>query len=309
MPPRASVVIPTFRRPEATLRAVRSVLAQTERELEVIVVDDASGDRTPDVIEALGDDRVTVLRMKENLGGGAARNRGIQAARAPLIALLDSDDELLPDSVRRRAEYLEDHPQDPFVYSRVIYKLSAKVELVAPTEPPSSSERFLNSLVVGQGLATSALMARAEALRGCPFDPSLAGVDDWDVALRLARLGPVGFVDESLSIVHAEDETEGVRVTFDFDPEAELRLLDLHRELFDRNPAAQAVVLYKVAMRAIRCRRAPQAAQYLKRVRDLDPGHRKARTMARLVGFGLAPLLPALLRLRWKLMLAMGRVR
>ncbi len=304
--PLASVVIPTFRRPWATVRAIRSALNQTVRDLEVIVVDDASGDGTAEAAEGVGDLRVIVLRQPARHGAAAARNQGIGAARASVVALLDSDDELLPPSIERRLAALEARSESPCVYSRIRYRLSERVEIVAPREPPRPGEEFVQSLIVGQGLATSALMARAEALRQCPFDERLAGVDDWDVALRLARLGPVAFVEEPLSIIHAEDEAEGSRITFSFDPQAENLFLDLHRALLDRHPRAEAVVLYKLAMRALRTRHAPEAGDYLRRVLELDRGHKKARLIGRMLRWGWGPALPPLLRWRWRLRLRLA---
>ena len=130
--------------------------------------------------------------------------------------------------------------------------------------------------------------------------------------LKQRRLSPVEagkFAEEALSIVHAEDESEGGRITFDFDPEAEEALIELHRDLFDACPRAEAAVLYKLAMRSVRSRRRRLARDYLARVLRLDPGHKKARTLARLMRLGLAPLLPHLLRLRWKFLLATGKVK
>lgn len=305
---RASVIIPTYRRPEATARAVKSALAQSVQEIEVIVVDDGSGDGTPESVEAIGDARVVVLRQEKNQGVCAARNRGILAAHAPFIALLDSDDELLPASVERRIEYLEKNPASPLVYSRIYYALSPKLKLVAPEKPLRSGDSFFEALIVGQGLATSAMLARADALRSCLFDERFYGVDDWDVALKLAKLGPVSFVEEPLSIVHAEDESEGARITFDFNPESEHLFIDLYREDFDKFPKAEAVVLYKLAMRAVRAGKKELAIRYLDRVTRLDPEQKKARSVLRMLKAGLLPILPFFLRLRWKLKLALGKV-
>lgn len=88
-----SVVIPVHQRPTEISRAIRSVLAQDAQPHEIIVVDDASGDRTPDVAEALG---TNVIRLKTNVGAAGARNAGVAAATGAWVALLDSDDEWLP---------------------------------------------------------------------------------------------------------------------------------------------------------------------------------------------------------------------
>jgi glycosyltransferase involved in cell wall biosynthesis len=88
-----SVVIPAYRRPEMTERALRSVLAQHPRPEEILVVDDCSGDDTGKRAAALG---ARVIAHERNLGEGEARNTGLRAASHDWVALLDSDDEWLP---------------------------------------------------------------------------------------------------------------------------------------------------------------------------------------------------------------------
>ncbi len=315
--PQVSVVIPTFRRPETTVRAVRGVLAQTYAELDVIVVDDYSGDGTAEAVERLadqlGETRIRVLRLEKNSGPGEARNRGMAEARGEFIAFLDSDDELEPESIERRVQFLRVNPECPLVYSRMQYALSDRVRPTVPREPLGAAERqgagFTNALIVRRGLGTSAMMGRAEAMRRCPFDPRLKGVDDWHFALEMAKTGPIGFVPEALTIVHAENEAEGERVTFDIDAESERLFIELHRAEFDAAPRAEAAVLYKLAMRAIRTGQRNLARDYLVRVRMLDPADRKARVILAIVRVGLGGALPALLKLRWKLILALGLLR
>lgn len=101
----ASVVVAVFERKEKTLACVRSLLAQTLVESEIIVVDDGSADGTPDAIEALVGLApripVRVLRNGVNRGANASRNRGTEAARAPIVAYLDSDCIADPDWLER----------------------------------------------------------------------------------------------------------------------------------------------------------------------------------------------------------------
>ncbi len=89
--PELSVIIPTFDRANVTVAAVRSVLDQSKEAIEVIVVDDGSTDGTADVVEALGDPRLRVIRVAHE-GVSTARNTGVAAARAPFVSFLDSDD-------------------------------------------------------------------------------------------------------------------------------------------------------------------------------------------------------------------------
>ena len=101
---RVSVVVPAYNAARCIARALQSALAQTEPDIEILVVDDASTDATASVAEAWAarDSRVRLLRAVRNGGPGLARNQGIAAARGEWIALLDADDAFLP----RRLEHL-----------------------------------------------------------------------------------------------------------------------------------------------------------------------------------------------------------
>ena len=104
--PSISVVVPTYKRPALLGRAVRSILDQSLQDFEVIVVDDASGDGTEEAVAAFSDPRIRYVRHEENRGLAAARNSGIKAARAPLVAFLDDDDDYLPSYLEAMARRL-----------------------------------------------------------------------------------------------------------------------------------------------------------------------------------------------------------
>jgi len=93
---RCSVVIPSYNRINVLPRAVASVLEQDVSDIELIIVDDDSTDATRDWLTTLSDPRVTIILLPQRRGVSAARNIGINAARAPLVAFLDSDDSYLP---------------------------------------------------------------------------------------------------------------------------------------------------------------------------------------------------------------------
>jgi glycosyltransferase involved in cell wall biosynthesis len=106
-PPKISVIIPAYNRAGAIRLSAESVLRQTVSDLEVIVVDDASSDGTPEAAEAIGDPRLRVIRLAENRGPSGARNAGMEAARGEWIAFQDSDDEWLPSKLERQFAAME----------------------------------------------------------------------------------------------------------------------------------------------------------------------------------------------------------
>jgi succinoglycan biosynthesis protein ExoO len=101
MNPKVSVIIPAYNTEKYIRQAIYSALEQTETQIEVIVVDDASTDRTAMVVEGIPDDRVRLLKNQRNLGPSGSRNRAIEVARGEWIAILDSDDWYAPRRLER----------------------------------------------------------------------------------------------------------------------------------------------------------------------------------------------------------------
>lgn len=206
--PSISVVLPTFNRASVVGRAAHSVLAQTYPHLELLVVDDASADDTPKVVEAFGDRRVRYLRRAQTGGASAARNTGIEEARGDIVAFVDSDDEWLPQKLELELErLLECDPRTAVVYCR----LRRHDDLTNQTifEEPPTRHGFEGDvywrLLTGWHPATPSLVAiRRAALLGVGgFDSTFLTGEDYDLWLRLARAGhPFAFVDEVLVVKH-----------------------------------------------------------------------------------------------------------
>jgi len=109
--PLVSVITPTYNRAHLLPRALESVLSQDFQDLELIVVDDGSTDETPEVIARIGDPRLRYIRFAENRGIGAARHAGVEAARADLIAFIDSDDVWLPGKLAYQVALFQEQPR------------------------------------------------------------------------------------------------------------------------------------------------------------------------------------------------------
>jgi glycosyltransferase involved in cell wall biosynthesis len=115
MAPRFSVVLPAFNAARTLASALRSVLAQTQRDFELIVVDDGSTDATPQVVREIEDPRIRLVNQP-NRGLPAARNAGIRAARGALVAFLDADDLWLPHYLDRMGDALGSHHSAGMAY-------------------------------------------------------------------------------------------------------------------------------------------------------------------------------------------------
>jgi len=131
--------------------AVLSCLGQTVKNIEVIVVDDATTDHTAEILEAIQsyDDRLSVLRLPMQLGisGGLQRNEGLKIARGKYICYLDDDDVMTPWSVEKRVEVLEAHPELDFVWAKTMF-----VRNYMPGWEHDVYERLVPEFKIGPGV-------------------------------------------------------------------------------------------------------------------------------------------------------------
>ncbi|HEX3151700.1 MAG TPA: glycosyltransferase [Gemmataceae bacterium] len=195
--PAVSVVVTTRNYGRYLAGALRSVLAQTFADLEIIVIDDGSADDTPEVVRPfLSDDRVHYHRT-DGLGQSRAKNLGILQARAPLIAFLDGDDEWLPHKLEAQLPLFA-NPEVGVIYSRRMLMDGDGRDL--PTPPAAlAGGKIYDVLLVQNPVCFSSAMVRKSVFEAIGmFDPKLPLAIDYDLWLRVARHFEFDFVDEPL---------------------------------------------------------------------------------------------------------------
>jgi glycosyltransferase involved in cell wall biosynthesis len=183
--PKVSVVIPTYNRAENVMRAVNSALEQTERSLEVIVVDDGSTDETPAKFTQ-PPERVRYLR-KPNGGASSARNAGLRAARGDWVALLDSDDEWKQEKLQLQLAVMKDE----FVASacRHVHVNADGGTQIKPEGIPGRDNHLFRDLYEKLSLKTSSLVFKRHLLERIGlFNERFPVSNDWDFFLRLAKV-------------------------------------------------------------------------------------------------------------------------
>jgi len=203
--PRVSVIVPTYNYARFLPRALDSVLAQTWRDYEIIVVDDGSTDDTPEVAKAYGE-RIHYLR-KENGGAATARNTGILAARGELLAFLDADDAWVPEKLARQVEYLDRHPEFGMVYSDMAHHVAGRKVHDAYLRERGYSKVaegwIFDNLLRQCFIFTPTVMARRKCFDTVGLhDPELRTCQDVDMWLRIADRFMIGFIDAPLAVRH-----------------------------------------------------------------------------------------------------------
>ena len=188
VPPLVSVVIPTFNRERLIGEAVRSVLAQSYPELEVIVVDDGSTDGTAQVLEALGDPRLRFVRQP-NQGRSSARNHALAMAGGRYVAFLDSDDLYLPGKIALQVDYLESHPDVGMVYTSA-YCIDEAGNRLAHRYDASVAGWIYRDIAFFLPVTVTlpTVMVRREVLdRVGTFDEAMERFEDTDMWRRIAK--------------------------------------------------------------------------------------------------------------------------
>jgi glycosyltransferase involved in cell wall biosynthesis len=197
---RVSIIIPAYNAEKYIADTVESVLVQSFRDLECIVVDDGSIDRTGEIAMGFGE-RIRYIRQ-ENAERSAARNRGIALASGDYIGFLDADDILLPEKLKEQVAFLDAHPGYDVVYSRVAYfrdngeRRCYRVRRVTPSGDILPFLIWSNFITMN-----SPLFRRGAVERVGGFNVSLSRYEDWDFLLRLALSGSrFGFLDSLHSL-------------------------------------------------------------------------------------------------------------
>jgi glycosyltransferase involved in cell wall biosynthesis len=216
--PEVSVIIPTWNRRELLLHAVRSVLAQTRAVEEIIVVDDGSTDGSGEALQAEFGDRVMCIRQA-NAGVSVARNRGLAIARGRYLALLDSDDEWLPEKTARQVEWLDAHADFGMVLCDV-ERIDAErrtIDFLGRRAILPEDGWVLPWVLANPALAPVSAMFRREVYEDVGgFDESLRTAEDLDFHLRIARRWQIGVVDAPLArAIRGHDGLSALAQTYD----------------------------------------------------------------------------------------------
>jgi glycosyltransferase involved in cell wall biosynthesis len=201
MDPLVSVVIPAYNAALYLAEAVKSLQAQTYKNLQIIIVNDGSKDDTAKIADALAvqDKRVEVIH-KVNAGVSAARNDAFRAVKGEYVCFLDADDAYLPEKVAKQVRFLQSHPKLELVYCDN-YNGDEHLNLA---ELPSSAHPpvpFKQAFMYRNWFSPIAPMMQTSLMKKVGFfDATLHGGEDWDYWIRCLEYTDFGHIAEPLGI-------------------------------------------------------------------------------------------------------------
>ncbi|MFA5156164.1 MAG: glycosyltransferase [Candidatus Omnitrophota bacterium] len=196
---KVSVIIPAYNKAAYTLSTVQSVIAQTYKDIEIIVVDDGSTDKTPEILRPFRDSIKYIY--KKNAGASSARNLGIRLASGQFIAFLDCDDLYLPDKLSVSIDYLIQNPQAGFVHTAAYFVDENDKVLRVFSHPNSKKTGWISeSLILRNFICNSTVVARRTCIaKAGLFNESIFTPADWDMWLRFSEYCQAGYIDQPLT--------------------------------------------------------------------------------------------------------------
>ena len=275
-----SVIIPTHNRADLILKTLNSVLSQTQRDYEILVVDDASTDDTEQVLAPLiRAQSIRYIRHDQNCERSQARNTGMRNARGAFVTFLDSDDLMYPHNLEDAANFIKANPATKLFHN--LYQLvDDHGRVLCKFDFPSLADP-LYAITGGNFLGSNGVFIHREIFQNYSFDtsPLLTGSEDWDFWLRIVPDYPPGRINKvnngvvqhgDRSTVHLElDKLEQRFKYLTGKISADPKLSSVYANYLRRLEAG--ALLYTSTVANLTCHHTA-ALKLLRRVATLDPG-------------------------------------
>lgn len=196
-----SVIIPTHNRGYIIKKSIDSVLSQTYKNIELIVVDDNSTDNTEQIIKEINDSRLIYIKLNKNVGANAARNIGIKKAKGEFIAFQDSDDEWIDSKLEIQLKELKEKNFDIVCCS--FWQNDYDTTQIFPNMKVES-EDLLHRILLENFMSTQTIMGYRKCFLQECFDEDMPRFQDWELSIRLVKTFNVGFIDIPLVNVYIQ---------------------------------------------------------------------------------------------------------
>jgi len=186
--PKVSVIIPAYNQANFIDKAIESVLRQTYQDFEIIIINDGSEDNTEEIVKSYSDFRIHYICHANNMGVSEARNIGIRASRGDYIALLDSDDEFLPERLGKQVQLLQKESSEIGVVCSWLFNIDKKGNYISKRCLPKKDGYIYEDLLSTNPISVPTMLIRKECFEKVGiFDNLLDGQEDWDMWIRIAK--------------------------------------------------------------------------------------------------------------------------
>ena len=272
-----SVIIPTYNRRHTLPRAIDSTLAQTHKDLELIIVDDLSTDDTLNYLRSISDPRLKIVALDKNGGAGRARNKGLEVATGALLAYQDSDDEWSVRFLERLSAGLhEAGPETGVIYcGKLVYgrdqqRVFGPGRVAYMPDPDRKHvEGDIHLDVLSRPLVSSqTFLVRRELMeRVGGWHETIRKGEDWELSTRLASITRYAFIEEPLAVTYlgadsaTHNELKGVGTM--------QAILEANREAYARHPVLHAEMLLRIARTYQRSGKFAEARPFIGQARAL----------------------------------------
>lgn len=216
MSPKVSVIIPTYNRASVLNRAIDSVLGQTFKDWELIIVDDGSTDETSELLQSHSHESLSIYRTS-NQGVSAARNLGLQKAHGEWVAFLDSDDEWLPEKLAKQMAYAEAHPDILIVHGEEIWVRNGVRVNPMKKHQKRGGDIFGDAVKLCCISPSTVLLKKSLLLDLGGFREDYPVCEDYDLWLKITCKHPVGFIEDFLIKKYGGHEDQLSRKYFAMD--------------------------------------------------------------------------------------------
>ena len=200
-----SVIIPTYNRAYCINKSIQSVLDQTYKNIELLVIDDCSDDNTEEVIKQFNDNRIRYIKLKKNGGPSKARNIGIKKARGEFIAFQDSDDIWYNNKLELQINEFQSDTQCQLVFCQYLSK--GEVPTPCPAEQKFDVQKYkygmFEILLKGNRIGTPTIVIRKDIIEKLGgFNEKIKTLEDWEFVLRVTEKYNIKYINKVLMEVY-----------------------------------------------------------------------------------------------------------
>lgn len=241
-----SVIIPTYNRRSTIGRCLESVQNQTYGNIEIIIIDDGSGDGTEELFKDNKDERIRYHRYTPNRGACYARNYGARLAKGDYIAFQDSDDEWIPEKLERQLHFIKSTGADFIFCGMNRIDPDNNLKYYYPTTTFDHMRDAVEQLLIENTISTQTIMIKRDVFKDIQFDESFKRYQDWDFSLQAALSGKkIVYQKEALvdSVVQKDSISSKVSPTKAYE-----HFFEKYNEIFEKYPKAMSSIYRKMGI-------------------------------------------------------------